>query len=70
MFLPITYFKYVFHVKIQLFMSLQPDRIRIRIGLAPWIRIRIEIKSWIRNRVRIEANANPQHWFVFCLLQL
>ncbi len=32
-------------------------RIRIRIGLAPWIRI--EIKS--RIRIRIETNADPQH---------
>jgi hypothetical protein len=35
-------------------------RIRIRIGLAPWIRILIEIRSWIRIRIPIEINADPQ----------
>jgi hypothetical protein len=39
----IIYIEYIFHVKIQLFFT----RIRIRIGLAPWIRIciRIEVKN-------------------------
>jgi hypothetical protein len=63
-FLPNTSFKYIFNVKILLLVTLKsdqdPDRIRICIGLAPWIRIPIEIKSWIR--IRIEANAEPQHW--------
>ncbi len=34
-------------------------RIRIRVGLAPWIRIRILDKSWIR--IRIKTYADPQH---------
>jgi hypothetical protein len=42
-------------------MTASLTRIRIRIGLAPWIRIRnrIEVNSWIR--IRIENNADPQH---------
>jgi hypothetical protein len=42
--------------------SLTKIRIRIRIGLAPWIRIRIEVKIWIRIWIRIKTNADPQHW--------
>jgi hypothetical protein len=43
-FLPITYyFMHVFYVKIKPFVTLTSERIRIRIGLAPWIQIHIEI---------------------------
>jgi hypothetical protein len=49
-FLPITYLKYIFHVK-NLTFCVFKVWIRIRIGLDPWIRIRIEIKSWIRIRI-------------------
>ncbi len=51
-FLPITYFKYFFHVKNQLFVTLKSDKV--------WIRI--ETKSWIRNWIWIgnETNADPQ----------
>jgi hypothetical protein len=59
---PITYFRYIFHVKIPLFVSLNLSRIRIRLQIrivsALWIRIRIEIKSWIQ--IRIETNADSQ----------
>jgi hypothetical protein len=50
-----------FHDKINLLVTASLTRIRIRIGLAPWIRIliRIEVKSWIR--IRIETNADPKH---------
>jgi hypothetical protein len=63
-----TYSKYIFHVKIQLFVTLKSDQdpdphwfgalIRIRIVLAPRIRIRIAIKSLIR--IRIETNGNNE----------
>jgi hypothetical protein len=58
-----TYFKYIFHLKLNFLwlQSLTRIRIWIRIGLAPWIRICIEIKWWIR--IRIEANADPQPCF-------
>ncbi len=54
--------KYIFHVKIELFVTLKsdhdpdPDPF-----LAPWTRIRIhiEIKSWIQ--IRIQTNADPQN---------
>ncbi len=61
----ISYIKYIFHVKTQLFVMAKSDlMIWIRICLAPWIRIRIriEIKSWIRICIRIETNMDPQHW--------
>jgi hypothetical protein len=63
----ITNMKYIFHVKIQLFVTAEsdqdPDSHEMRIGLAPrfGIRICMEIKSWIW--IRIETNADPQHWF-------
>jgi hypothetical protein len=36
---------HVFYVKIKLFVTLTSERIRIRIGLAPWIQIHIELKQ-------------------------
>jgi hypothetical protein len=59
-----TYLKYIFNVKIQLFVRQSLTRIHIRIricriGLAPWNRIRIEVKRWIR--IRNEINADPQN---------
>jgi hypothetical protein len=63
-FLPCTYFKYIFHVKTQHFVTLKSDEDPdLDLDLAPWIRIRIriEIKSWIWIRIRIETNTDPQH---------
>jgi hypothetical protein len=37
------YFKYIFHVKIQLFVLTRIRTAWIRISLAPWIRIRIPV---------------------------
>ncbi len=63
----LPHLKYIFLVKIQLFVTAKSDResdrfVRIRIGLALliriWIWIRIEVKSWIRVRIRIETNAD------------
>ncbi len=50
----ITYIKYTFHEKSQLFVP-DPD-------WAPWIRILIDVKSWFRFRIRIETNTDPHHW--------
>jgi hypothetical protein len=56
-FLHFTYFNYIFHVKIQLFVTQKseqdpdPDPPGFALVLASWIRIRI----------RIETNADPQH---------
>jgi hypothetical protein len=68
----IIYFNYIFHVNIQLFVTLMSDQdpdphgsALILFGCASWnrIRIRIEIKSWIR--IRNETNADPHHWYFF-----
>ncbi len=65
-FLPITYFKNIFYVKILQFCDFkvwpESGSAWIRIGLASWIwiRIRIEIKSCIR--IRAKTSADPQHW--------
>jgi hypothetical protein len=62
-FLPITCLNNIYHVKIQLFVTLKsdqnPDPIGSALVFAPRIRIwiRIEINSWIR--IRIETNADP-----------
>jgi hypothetical protein len=60
--------KYFFLVRVQLFVTASLTRIRIHIGLAPWIRIwihigvkswiRIEVKSWIRNCTETNADRN------------
>jgi hypothetical protein len=51
---------YIVHYKTQLFVTgkSDQDRIRIRIGFAPWIQICFEVKSWIR--IRIKNNAYPK----------
>ncbi len=55
-----TYTKYIFYIKLQLFVTASMTRILIwiRIGLAPWIRKEVKSLIWIR----IETNADPQHW--------
>ncbi len=64
----ITHIKYIFHVKIQLFVKAKSyqELVRIRIALVAWIRIwiRIEVKSWIR--IRIGTNADPKHCQYTC----
>jgi hypothetical protein len=35
------------------------NKIRIRMGLAPWIRIRIEVKIWIQILSEINAGPDP-----------
>jgi hypothetical protein len=61
----ITYFKYIFHVKFELFVTgeVWPGSWSgyFLIGLAPWIQIHSEKKSWIR--IRIVPIADPHHWF-------
>jgi hypothetical protein len=54
---------YVFHVKIQLFVTAKSVQVWIRIGMAPWIRIQFEVKCCILIRIRTDANTDPQHWF-------
>jgi hypothetical protein len=64
----IRYLKYIFYVKIKLFVTLKPDQDPDPHGSTlVWLTgsrsgsgSALRVKSWIRTR--IETNAAPQHW--------
>ncbi len=67
------YIKYIFHVKIHLFVTAQSDHDPdqdlhgSRIGLAPWIWICIEVESWIWIHINQCESATGK---IYCLCAL